>query len=834
MSQEILYTSAPEGLKAGSRGFCTVVSTAGMASNLAERLESLSGYRQAYAANDAKAAQNPINYSHSVLTVGGRKYHILSSVRDAGMDYSQRSNKLAHHVALEQSECVPGGPAWVLSSPGFCETAWDGKTKLLPAGRKAPSGGRAPGVCEAWKKLTGDAGWAGVLAESALERGGRPVSVIYPPGANVLPLVVEAESLLPPDRRWEVTFSTYFTKLPAGVECQWRFLLDGTPEAQALRRNVHATVIDLCRPLGEAKGGSLVAAARRDAAEAAQKSAGGVAPGMENDGVPVTTVSRSPYAGRGDESQAAAGTYDLQRRPMAAASAVPQRPGDGVQPGRNRSLLKYGIAVGVAGAFLFAFTAGAAFYFGQKYGHKPDVNTLAGTKDQGKTKQTDDEPPEREPDANPDQKSRVAKTSEASDREPVVRPSDNERPPVTPVVAIAPTITADVSPVESAPPKLPLADVRAKGAKLLLPEWRTGTSAEAAPFKLAELHLERPNDCKLELVGGREVAPPRVFRLESKGVKDAVAIWSVKCTANLGESEIAEFQVKTDGLSFRWINKQSAVAGNNCLRYCLLRVQTEKDSELCQLCHSNEVEPKAFRAEYSKPYDLSDDLSVDATPGTTLLQFDVALAGFSGHPEVLTHLPLFAPDKKQTTHSVVSFGPANEMNRYNGNSLEFGVRLNETNDRRRLLDLEIRCKFSRINDFDSGTVPSSPTATASNIKKFHSDNNKKQTFNNITANKKEKESQLPGLKDKARMQSDATLKKAAETEVDTVKGMIEKYEDLLRVIAANDAWFKEIWPLMQQMEKDARIHYRAYIVIEGREIEIVHTKGFPRAVATTP
>ena len=36
MSQEIVYTSAPKGLKPGSSGFCTVASTAGMARNLAE------------------------------------------------------------------------------------------------------------------------------------------------------------------------------------------------------------------------------------------------------------------------------------------------------------------------------------------------------------------------------------------------------------------------------------------------------------------------------------------------------------------------------------------------------------------------------------------------------------------------------------------------------------------------------------------------------------------------------------------------------------------------------------------------------------------------------
>ena len=56
MTQELFYTSAPRGLKPGSRGFCTVMSTAGMAKNLADRLEALSGYRHVYPPNDPQAA----------------------------------------------------------------------------------------------------------------------------------------------------------------------------------------------------------------------------------------------------------------------------------------------------------------------------------------------------------------------------------------------------------------------------------------------------------------------------------------------------------------------------------------------------------------------------------------------------------------------------------------------------------------------------------------------------------------------------------------------------------------------------------------------------------
>ena len=49
MSQELIYTSAPRGLRPGSRGFCTVMRTEGLPEPVVNRLEALSGYRHAFA-----------------------------------------------------------------------------------------------------------------------------------------------------------------------------------------------------------------------------------------------------------------------------------------------------------------------------------------------------------------------------------------------------------------------------------------------------------------------------------------------------------------------------------------------------------------------------------------------------------------------------------------------------------------------------------------------------------------------------------------------------------------------------------------------------------------
>ena len=262
MSHEILYTSAPKLLKAGVSGYGTVISTRGISSHLAEKLEGLSGYRWAFEQGDPQARLNPVCFSHVIITVAGQRYHVLSRVSDYGADYSGRSNKIAHHVALSDTELTPGGPAWLLKSTGFCESTWDQQTRVIETGRQPTRSVRSSADYSSWKRATGDAGWAGVLAETALPKERRPVHVIFPLGMDTLSLVEEALNLLPHRERWKVSFSTYYNSLPASIDCLWRFVLDGTPEAANLRRQPHQTIIDLCSKLGLPTGGELIERAR--------------------------------------------------------------------------------------------------------------------------------------------------------------------------------------------------------------------------------------------------------------------------------------------------------------------------------------------------------------------------------------------------------------------------------------------------------------------------------------------------------------------------------------------------------------------------------------------
>ena len=249
MSVELLYTSSAQGLKQGSRGFCTVLSTAGMPLNLATRLESLSAYRHVFPPSHPDAAQNPVSFSHLRINVGGRPLSILSRISDYGVDYSQRTNKLAHHVVLEGADLVAAGPAWVMSQPTIMRSQWDGQCATPGGGPTVPPGNQSPRVCLRWSGLGSDAGWGGVVAEAFAQPPGKPLWIIFTlaQSAELLGLINESIALLPIEQRWQATFSTYATNLPPDADCKVRCVLAGTDDARLAP--ARGKVIDVSKPL---------------------------------------------------------------------------------------------------------------------------------------------------------------------------------------------------------------------------------------------------------------------------------------------------------------------------------------------------------------------------------------------------------------------------------------------------------------------------------------------------------------------------------------------------------------------------------------------------------
>ena len=262
MAEQLIFTSAPSGLKPGTRGYTTVAASRGISPPMMAKLEGMSGYRLAFNVSDARAEQNPVAYSHQLLRQGGQTLSLLSRVAACGVDYSGRSNFLAHHLMLGASERPSAGPAWLLQQSQVLRDAWEDQPGYLDDAIALPNGAVEPSSCSTWERVAGDAGWAGELLKKMKDAPRSPLFVVYPLGTDVLALFAEAIALLPASRRWQATFNTYYnTSAPESV-CLWRGVLADSPAAKEAARARGASVIDLTSRLDPAPASDFATAAR--------------------------------------------------------------------------------------------------------------------------------------------------------------------------------------------------------------------------------------------------------------------------------------------------------------------------------------------------------------------------------------------------------------------------------------------------------------------------------------------------------------------------------------------------------------------------------------------
>ncbi len=236
MPQQLIYTSAPRGLVAGRSGHCTVARSATMREALMLQLEKLSYYQHLSLSG---GQERPI-YSCRLVDLRGSRYHVLSRIQDAGLDFTGRTNFLAHHLVFTPEEVrqLPSPPVILREWPGWVKT-WSKEPQLLDNEDWSGLSGLAASVAVPaviWKQITGAAVNGYGLLES---RAGTAFRVDQLTEEQILTLFAESLELLElrdPRRdfratAWQYTFTTSMQDQDNPADFRWRCLHSDNPAA---------------------------------------------------------------------------------------------------------------------------------------------------------------------------------------------------------------------------------------------------------------------------------------------------------------------------------------------------------------------------------------------------------------------------------------------------------------------------------------------------------------------------------------------------------------------------------------------------------------------------
>lgn len=234
---ELVNTSVPNGLIAGSHGFATVAMTKGMPDAIRSRVESLCAYPHRSSAHDQTYyAENPINWFHLLLPGGD---HVVGRTAPAEFDYTGRTNRISRTLHFSSREMPINGGAYVLIAEAnrFCQN-WVGDPKYLPedkslAGR-IQMAVRANGSPKNWVNMFGPDGESYAKKFAALlTQNLRTNKCIYfkagesdVNGERLLGLFSDLINLLPEQLAAQVTFSTFSACVPNGAVCHLRGIFD--------------------------------------------------------------------------------------------------------------------------------------------------------------------------------------------------------------------------------------------------------------------------------------------------------------------------------------------------------------------------------------------------------------------------------------------------------------------------------------------------------------------------------------------------------------------------------------------------------------------------------
>jgi hypothetical protein len=241
MASQLLYTSAPRLLEAGRTGFGTVARHRAVSGLLVASVERASQF-----ARLSGLSARRVVLSHRIIHAGAASYHVLSCIRDAGSDYTGRTNHLAHHLIADAREARAAAeagitPADVLKQMRWL-TTWNEAPRFFePSEEISLTSFRASPGSGAWQRVTGNA------ANALLPAQAQRCLMLLPGEDGALDLFQESLQTIGGTAAWLVSFTTHLEPTDDLAELRWLALSHSSPIRQQVEGAVRTT-FDLTAP----------------------------------------------------------------------------------------------------------------------------------------------------------------------------------------------------------------------------------------------------------------------------------------------------------------------------------------------------------------------------------------------------------------------------------------------------------------------------------------------------------------------------------------------------------------------------------------------------------
>ncbi|GEP43924.1 hypothetical protein [Brevifollis gellanilyticus] len=241
MASQLIYTSAPRLIEAGRTGFGTVARHRAVSGLLMAAVERVSQF-----ARLSGLSARRVVLSHRIINAGAASYHVFSCIRDAGSDYTGRTNHLAHHLIADAREARAAAeagltPVDILRQMRW-RTAWSDAPRFFEPDEEVPltSFRRSPAT-GAWQNLTKDASNALLPAQA------QRCCLLLPGEDGALDLYQESLATIGGTAAWLVTFTTHLEPTDDLAELRWVALSSASPLRQQAEGAVRTT-FDLTDP----------------------------------------------------------------------------------------------------------------------------------------------------------------------------------------------------------------------------------------------------------------------------------------------------------------------------------------------------------------------------------------------------------------------------------------------------------------------------------------------------------------------------------------------------------------------------------------------------------